>query len=95
MNQPRITPGEWWAERADEYDRRNGRVHLASVILAPPPPGGDEPEVVAYADVPADVKLFLAAPALLEVVLMVCDSGVPLSDELTDKLVAALRKAGG
>jgi len=61
----RHTPGPWWAERADEYDRRNGRLHLGRVVLAPPMQAGGEPEPVAYVDTDGDVAMVLAGPFML------------------------------
>jgi hypothetical protein len=61
----RHSPGPYWAERADEYDRRNGRLHLRSIVLAPPMTAGGQPEPVAYVDAEGDVALVLAGPLML------------------------------
>lgn len=42
-----------------------------------------------------DARLISAAPDLLAALQMICDSGAPLSDEITDAMTAALRKANG
>lgn len=37
--------------------------------------------------------LFAAAPDLLAALEMICDSGIPLSDAITDKMLAAIARA--
>ena len=70
MNKSVLTQGELWAERADEYDNRVGRLHMRSIILAPPLRGSDEPEPIAYVDAESDVRFILALPKMYaEVVL--------------------------
>lgn len=61
----RHTPGPYWAERADDYDRQNGRLHLSRIVLAPPMQYGGEPEPVAYVDTEGDVAMVLAGPYML------------------------------
>lgn len=57
-------------------------------------------QVKLYADMAreeaeANARLIAAAPTMYEALEAICDSGVPMSDELTDMMLAAIRKARG
>lgn len=101
MSDAKHTGGEWWVERADEYDRKSGRVHLRSIILAPPIGDGSDPEPVAYVDSEADCRLFLAASDLLAASIEVMNATDGPAGSLRRfrdaqrQMVAAIAKATG